>query len=306
MSDNVIHALAGAGGGILSMLVTYPLITISTKAQVKKADGKKSLGWHSQWETAKHIVDERGVRGLYAGIDSAVFGNAVTNGFYYYFYEATKKLMMGDGHLSTAESLVCGLIAGSATATCSNPIWTVMTRKIANVNKSTREVVSQIWQLDGPGGFFRGLVPALILVSNPIIQYTVFEQMRQRVARANPGSGTASGAGGGGADAKVLTAWDFFWLGAVSKLVATTLTYPYITLKSKMQVSKGSEKMTQVAKQMLSEGGIGSFYSGIESKLLQSVLTAAILFATKEMLYNYTVRILALLGGSHVPTKTEL
>jgi hypothetical protein len=42
MSDNVAHALAGAGGGILSMIVTYPLITVSTRAQVNRTVGDKA------------------------------------------------------------------------------------------------------------------------------------------------------------------------------------------------------------------------------------------------------------------------
>jgi adenine nucleotide transporter 17 len=104
-----------------------------------------------------------------------------------------------------------------------------------------------------------------------------------------------------------LTAWDYFFLGAISKLVATTITYPYITLKSRMQASnKESENMMDVARQMMGDGGIAAFYSGIESKLLQSILTAAILFATKEMLYNYTVKLMLFLGGAPMPSKTEL
>ena len=35
MSENVAHALSGAGGGMLAMVVTYPLITLSTRAQVE-------------------------------------------------------------------------------------------------------------------------------------------------------------------------------------------------------------------------------------------------------------------------------
>lgn len=78
-SDNVAHALAGAGGGLLSMALTYPLITLSTRAQVesKKAD--------TSFSTAiKRIVDREGITGLYAGMESALFGITVTNFVYYY------------------------------------------------------------------------------------------------------------------------------------------------------------------------------------------------------------------------------
>lgn len=58
MSDNIAHALAGAGGGILSMALTYPLITISTRAQVET---KKT---HTSFSHAvKRIVEREGISG---------------------------------------------------------------------------------------------------------------------------------------------------------------------------------------------------------------------------------------------------
>lgn len=78
-SDNVAHALAGAGGGLLSMALTYPLITLSTRAQVESKRAQSStLG------AARRIIKREGVAGLYAGMDSALFGITVTNFIYYY------------------------------------------------------------------------------------------------------------------------------------------------------------------------------------------------------------------------------
>ena len=78
-SDNVAHALAGAGGGLLSMALTYPLITLSTRAQVEKK--KAHTGTLS---AAKRIIDREGILGLYAGLESALFGITITNFVYYY------------------------------------------------------------------------------------------------------------------------------------------------------------------------------------------------------------------------------
>jgi adenine nucleotide transporter 17 len=79
-SDNVAHALAGAGGGILATALTYPLITLSTRAQV---ESKKDHNL-STLAAAKKIMAKEGVSGLYAGIDSALFGISLTNFVYYY------------------------------------------------------------------------------------------------------------------------------------------------------------------------------------------------------------------------------
>lgn len=63
MTDSVAHALAGAAGGILSLSLTYPLITISTRAAVEANDGKP--GFVSQIKGAKKIILKEGVQGLY-------------------------------------------------------------------------------------------------------------------------------------------------------------------------------------------------------------------------------------------------
>jgi len=78
-SDNVAHALAGAGGGLLSMALTYPLITLSTRAQVESKRAQLST-----LDAARRIIKREGVSGLYAGLDSALFGISVTNFVYYY------------------------------------------------------------------------------------------------------------------------------------------------------------------------------------------------------------------------------
>ena len=81
-NDNVAHAIAGAGGGILSTVLTYPLITLSTRAQVESRRADSSF-----LKAVEGIVAREGVSGLYAGLDSAVFGIGVTNFVYYYWYE---------------------------------------------------------------------------------------------------------------------------------------------------------------------------------------------------------------------------
>ena len=76
----------------------------------------------------------------------------------------------------------------------------------------TIETVLRILHNDGISAFWQGVIPALILVINPIIQYTVFEQLKTHWRKKF----------------KKLGNFDFFLLGAISKLAATGLTYPYM------------------------------------------------------------------------------
>src|SRR5687767_9218949 len=64
---------------------------------------------------------------------------------------------------------------------------------------------------NGFKSLWQGVMPALILVANPIIQYTVFEKIKARIAKT-----------------RALSSFDFFLLGAISKLAATSITYPYM------------------------------------------------------------------------------
>ncbi|KAK9374074.1 mitochondrial carrier domain-containing protein [Lipomyces chichibuensis] len=327
-ADSVAQALAGAGGGALAMVVTYPLITLSTRAQTERrksisaesseaippptttSDVKRRLiKKPSLISAAGKIIQREGVSGLYSGLESALFGISVTNFVYYYFYEGTRGLFerrkrikgataaTATAAMSTLESMVAGAIAGSATVILTNPIWVVNTRQTVRVLPSSAkklsviETVKDILSTDGPKAFFAGLVPALMLVINPILQYTIFERLRAVIERR-----------------RKLQPFDFFILGAIGKLVATTATYPYITIKSRMQVQRrnaaaettegekaDSEVYTSTfsaLKQIAGQEGWASLYSGIDSKIVQSVLTSAFLFYFKEQLVTAAVKTL--------------
>ncbi|KAG0248264.1 hypothetical protein BG011_000261, partial [Mortierella polycephala] len=109
MSDSTVHAIAGAGGGIISMSLTYPLITISSRLQVQKNKDSKEA-YKNAFDAVKKIVAKEGVKGLYSGIDSALFGIALTNYCYYYFYELTKSII-NKAQMSTLESMSAGAVA---------------------------------------------------------------------------------------------------------------------------------------------------------------------------------------------------
>lgn len=55
--------------------MTYPLITLSTRAQVDAKGEQRSIA-----AALKKIIDTEGIPGLYSGLKSALFGIGVTNG----------------------------------------------------------------------------------------------------------------------------------------------------------------------------------------------------------------------------------
>jgi len=210
--------------------------------------------------------------------------------------------------------MLAGLVAGSATTIISNPIWVVQmsqavqtvheeeetsgptpgpstgSPRVAAKKRSLIQTVKYILKKGGIPAFWRGIGPALVLVINPIIQYTVFEQLKNRLitrrtARLRRQTGSSKVVG-------VLTDLDFFFLGALSKLVATSSTYPYIVIKSRLQAGRDSALRYRSSLDgiltIIKEEGISGLYKGVGSKLVQSVLTAAILFAGQKRIYEIT------------------
>ncbi|KAF8351486.1 mitochondrial carrier domain-containing protein [Amanita rubescens] len=279
--------LPGAAGGIVAMTATYPLVFLSTRAAVETKN-EKSLR-----QAILGILRKEGIAGLYSGLNSSLLGIAVTNGVYYYFYERSREAILkrrgGGKALNTLESMCIGLIAGSATTIVSNPIWVIQTSQAVHT-MSTGSPESKSAGIYASIAFWRGVGPALVLVMNPVLQYTVFEQLKNALISRRTSRLHAAGAAA--TAVAVLTDWDFFLLGAVSKLVATGTTYPYIVVKSRMQA--GSVTALRYKSSLdglltiIREEGVEGLYKGIGSKLVQSVLTAAILFAGQRRIYELT------------------
>lgn len=75
--------------------------------------------------------------------------------------------------------------------------------------------------------------------------------------------------------------------------MATSLTYPYIVVKSRLQAGSAKYASTMAGlRAILKTEGLAGLYKGISSKIVQSVLTAAILFAGQKKVYDITKRLL--------------
>ena len=164
--------------------------------------------------------------------------------------------------------MLAGAIAGSATVLITNPIWVVNTRMTARQspsesqelptlqNPSTSKKPTTIGTLlsllrtEGPTALFAGVLPALVLVINPILQYTIFEQLKNILEKR-----------------RKVQPLDVFFLSALGKLLATGITYPYITVKSRMHVASNKEGegegMLGSLRKCVRDEGWGGLYKGI-------------------------------------------
>lgn len=162
--------------------------------------------------------------------------------------------------------MIAGAIAGSATVLLTNPIWVVNTRMTARKSEvaattadgegvkrvrspSTLGTLRKLLREEGLRSLFAGVLPALVLVVNPILQYTIFEQLKNAVERRKGSVGPR----------------DAFYLGAIGKLLATSITYPYITVKSRAHVASRDgpkDSMMQSLRRVVREEGWAGLYAG--------------------------------------------
>uniref|UniRef100_A0A2P2NJ37 Peroxisomal nicotinamide adenine dinucleotide carrier-like n=1 Tax=Rhizophora mucronata TaxID=61149 RepID=A0A2P2NJ37_RHIMU len=333
MSDALINGLAGAGGGIIAQLLTYPLQTVNTRQQTER-DLKREKRKLGTIEQMCQVVKHEGWERLYGGLAPSLGGTAASQGVYYYFYQIFRnkfeaaalehmKKGIGDGSVGMLSSLIVAALAGCVNVLLTNPIWVVVTRmqthtKISKKFQSSqplsivpnetavleaiesppfgvKRVIQEVYDEAGIWGFWNGVIPTLIMVSNPSIQFMLYETMlkkvkKQRALHKNGDNG--------------VTALEIFLLGALAKLGATVVTYPLLVVKARLQAKQqtaGDKKhhykgTLDAILKMIRYEGLHGFYKGMSTKIVQSVLSAAVLFMVKEELVK-GARLLLTKGG---------
>ncbi|ODQ47030.1 hypothetical protein PICMEDRAFT_15032 [Pichia membranifaciens NRRL Y-2026] len=356
MSDRSIsHAISGGLSGLVSMAVTYPLVTLSTNAQAKTRNQEEETT--EEEETAKidtnddeddatstkssvsklplrtvHSEIPKGTdeiaqstlsiarakllqllrkllhrlkfmiqnsKKYYSGLESALLGIVAVNFIYYYVYNLAgnyfKKLNKApqSAGLNVKESLLTGLAAGIVSRVLTNPLWVANTRmtvkqkmdvqvdgneggeakKVDVSQQNTFRVMYEIFEKEGFNGLFSGLGPALILVSSPMIQFTVYEQLKNLLTKLRQN---------GRAGYTNISSVEALVLGSFGKLVAILATYPYYTIRSRMHLSTSNENSFKVLYGVVQNEGISALYGGLNAKLLQSVASAGLIFYFKE------------------------
>ncbi|KAJ6429239.1 hypothetical protein OIU84_020797 [Salix udensis] len=318
MSDALINGLAGAGGGIIAQLITYPLQSVNTRQQTER-DVKRKKRKHGTIEQMCQVIKNEGWGRLYSGLAPSVAGTACSQGVYYYFYQIFrdraeaiardhKRNGIGDGSVGMLSSLVVAALAGCTNVLLTNPIWVVVTRMQTHMKNSkksqpspssiapTEKVLDPKEPPPYGTGHAVGVFPTLIMVSNPSIQFMLYETMLKKLKtkRALVKQGDTG-----------VTALEIFLLGALAKLGATVVTYPLLVVKSRLQakqITTGDKRhhyegtLDAILKMIRYEGFHG-FYKGMSTKIVQSVLAAAVLFMIKEELVG-GARFLLTKGGT--------
>ncbi|CAM9503240.1 unnamed protein product, partial [Heterosigma akashiwo] len=298
--DALIHAFAGCAGGMISMSILYPLDQVRSYKQICDSPEMKNM---SIVQTLHYILTKEGPEGLYRGILPQVLTIGATNFAYFFSFNFGKLVVLRSrtnrGDMSTSftvvEYIALSTIAGIITVLVTAPLWVASTRikmgqhasKRKENNRSAKpqtaglaSKIIEILRKEGLKALWDGTIPSLVLVSNPIIQFVVYEMVKARVLarRLAVGSGQMG-----------LTGTEAFLLGAAAKACATVATYPLQLAQNKLRVKEtdnnGKPRHAGTAAclgAVAREGGVRACYRGLDAKLLQTVLAGAFTYLNYE------------------------
>jgi solute carrier family 25 folate transporter 32 len=233
-------------------------------------------------------------------------------------YENAKarwQLQQGEEKLQPHHHLISACEAGVFTVLLTNPIWVIKTRlQLQRADMPTTQVsgelvaaskpalspalargsanlaagaatpaypqyngiadaFSKVMAQEGLAGLYAGLFPALCLVSHGAIQFVIYEQLKERRAEWSVFGDRKS------------SSIDFLAMGAISKVGASFVTYPYQTIRTRLQqVSTRHRGMIECAQHMWQVEGALSFYKGLLPNLVKIVPSSAITFWAYEMI----------------------
>lgn len=295
--ETLVHAVAGAMGSVTAMTVFFPLDTAKSRLQVDEK--RKSKTTHI---ILAEIVKEEGFLSLYRGWFPVISSLCCSNFVYFYTFNALKKLATSSaGKSRPSKDLLMGIVSGVVNVILTTPMWVVNTRlKLQGVKFRNEELhqtqyrgmfdaFSQIIANEGVGTLWSSTLPSLILVLNPAVQFMFYEAMKRKAGRGG----------------RKISSAEIFVIGAIAKAVATTATYPLQTVQAILRFGQyrgegnsgvlgGLSNIFFLLMDRIKKNGFLGLYKGLEAKLLQTVLTAALMFVVYEKITAATFRAMRL------------
>ncbi|XP_071538253.1 peroxisomal membrane protein PMP34-like [Panulirus ornatus] len=233
--------------------------------------------------------------GLYRGLLPVIESLYCSNFVYFYTFHALKRIANEDK--SVLRDLFFGMVAGSVNVMTTNPLWVVNTRlkmqgaKLQgnqhNTSRRYKGIVdglAHVGREEGLTGLWSGACSSLILTINPAIQFMAYEAMKNQLQNVY--------------GSQQLNSLVVFSVGAAAKAIATILTYPIQLVQAKQRHGHNYEGLPQKAGlfsiilYIIRKHGFRGLFKGLEAKILQTVLTAALMFVFYEKIAGIVFTIL--------------
>ena len=301
--NTIASLLAGVGSGALSSIACAPLDLVKTRMQVLGDLNKRNAMNSNQLSIIKSlqgIVQKDGIRGCFRGLFPALLTVPSFWGIYFPLYEISKRDLhyyyqgrnVHDENKVPSGPIVhmsSAILAGAIADFFCNPMFVVRTRMqtealhYMDVPVQERKphgitkTVKGLYKEAGVAAFWRGFTASLLGLSHVGIQFPVYEYLKAE-ARSRSANNEES-------------AFDLLIASGLSKMIATSLTYPHEVVRSRLMDYRGHEKgrtgLVNTVKRIVKNEGVGALYAGIHVSLVRVVPNCCITFITYEMILRY-------------------
>ncbi|KAE8714580.1 Peroxisomal adenine nucleotide carrier 1 [Hibiscus syriacus] len=186
---SLAEAASGAIGALVSTSILYPLDTCKTKyqAEVRAHHQQKYRNTSAVlWEA----IANGQVLSLYQGLGTKNLQSFISQFIYFYGYSFFKRLYLdktGNKTIGTKANLIVGVAAGACTVIITQPQDTAASRMQTSEfgkSKGLWKTLSESYWSEA----FDALDISLLLTTNPSIQYTAFDQLKQRLLKMVTGA----------------------------------------------------------------------------------------------------------------------
>ncbi|ESW15208.1 hypothetical protein PHAVU_007G053600 [Phaseolus vulgaris] len=302
--ESLSEATSGAIGSLVSTTVLYPLDTCKTKYQAE-VQAQHQRKYKSISDVLWEAIATRQVLSLYQGLGTKNVQSFISSFIYFYGYSYFRKLYLkktGNRSIGTAANLIVATAAGVFTIVITQPLDTASSR----MQTSEFGKAKGFWKTLSEGTWseaYEGLGISILLTTNPSIQYTAYDQLKQRILK-----GKISKKTGTKSSPEALSAFSAFMLGAVSKCAATCLTYPAIRCKVMIQAAESDDdKSTEAERKaqrtisgalytIWKREGVLGFFKGLQAQIVKTVLSSALLLMVKEKIAKSTWILMLMIG----------
>ena len=319
------HALAGSTGAAISSISTYPLSLIITRLQTQRQlrqfkSHEPSADYTSIQNAVKRIYTQEGVKGLYTGLIPDTVKTIADSFLFFLAYNflrqsRTRNYTDRSSRLPVLDELGVGFLAGTFSKFLTTPLANVVTRKQASAltkcstqtsvdSRSFRSIALEIYSEKGIWGFWSGYSASLVLTLNPSLTFLFFENLKWALLSRSQRQETIPQA--------------TFLLAAISKALASVITYPFSLAISRAQLSSRlvtsepgtesqdilktppartqskveiSENVFATILHIIRHGGLKALYDGVGGEVLKGFFSHGITIFIKDIVHKAIIRL---------------
>lgn len=315
----LLHLVAGGCGGTVGAILTCPLEVVKTRLQASQLSFRPLCfrEFHLQTVTGSNftparayttgvlqllrsILQNEGARSLFKGLGPNLVGVAPSRAIYFWAYSTAKEFCNTRlAPESKTVHILSASFAGFTSITLTNPIWMVKTRMQLEESlqgrrrTSTAGCVRYIYRMEGLRGFYRGMSASYVGISETVIHFVIYEDLKQRLMARGTGFQHPLQAGMGAPLQQQQL--DFVWLmvaAGMSKISASLVAYPHEVIRTRLRQEHSPYKsFVQAARLIYHEEGPRTFYRGLQAQMIRQIPNTAIMMATYELIVHAAAKV---------------